>query len=75
MNNYKIKIQGMHCSGCKNLITMSLEEEGLVNVSVDNDSHEASFSTEKEEAEAKEILDKVFSELKDYKYLELSKEN
>jgi copper chaperone CopZ len=74
MNNYKLKIQGMHCSGCRNLITMSLEDEGLVDVNVDLELNEASFQTAKSETEVKEIVDKVFSELKDYKYLELTKE-
>jgi copper chaperone CopZ len=30
-----MNVEGMHCQGCKNLITMSLEDEGLKVISLD----------------------------------------
>jgi copper chaperone CopZ len=38
MTTYKIKIKGIHCPGCKSLISMSLEDEGFINVDVAEDS-------------------------------------
>ncbi|MBI4090492.1 MAG: heavy-metal-associated domain-containing protein [Candidatus Komeilibacteria bacterium] len=67
-----ISISGMHCSGCKNLITMSLEDEGMKNVQVDEKAGRATFISDKENDALRALLDRVFSELKDYHYSELT---
>jgi copper chaperone CopZ len=66
---YKIEIKGMHCSGCSNLIKMTLEEEGLANVNVDVSTGSATFESNlNEKSKVKEILDKVFTDLSGYTY-------
>jgi copper chaperone CopZ len=71
MKSYGIKINGMHCSGCKSLITMSLEDEGFQNVQVDEKDGHAVFDSEKDTDETAEIVEKVFKELTDYSYSNL----
>lgn len=66
---YKIEIKGMHCSGCSNLIKMTLEDEGLANVNIDVSTGSATFeSSLSEKSKVKEILDKVFTGLSGYTY-------
>lgn len=74
MNSYTIKIKGMHCSGCKSLIQMSLEDENLQNVSVNPENGIASFSTELSAEDTASVLSKVFADLTDYTYSNLEKE-
>ncbi|MEI6222704.1 MAG: heavy-metal-associated domain-containing protein [bacterium] len=69
--NYSIKITGMHCSGCKNLIQMSLEDEQLQAVVVDNEKDFATFKTDDSEDAVKSTLNKVFTELGKYSYTDL----
>ncbi len=69
---YQIDISGMHCSGCKNLITMSLEDIGLEEVSVDSEKNVATFVTSKNTEEVEKDLQEVFKELTDYKYSNLN---
>lgn len=69
---YKIDISGMHCSGCKNLITMSLDDAGLENVVVDSEKNTAEFSSTKSNQEVLVILSEVFAELKEYKFSNLT---
>lgn len=71
-NNITISISGMHCTGCKNLITMSLEDEGMKNVQVDEKAGRATFSSGKDDAALHATLDRVFSELKEYRCSELT---
>ena len=65
---YTIVIQGMHCTGCKNLITLSLEEEGMKNISVDEKGGVASFDSALEKAAVIDGLDAAFKELTEYTY-------
>lgn len=69
---YQIDISGMHCSGCKNLITMSLEDIGLEEVTVDSEKNVATFVTSKNTEEVEKDLQEVFKELTDYKYSNLN---
>ncbi|MEK7584161.1 MAG: heavy-metal-associated domain-containing protein [Patescibacteria group bacterium] len=70
--NISIGISGMHCTGCKNLITMSLEDEGMTNVHVDEKAGRATFVSDKDDAALRVTLDRVFSELKEYRYSDLT---
>ena len=67
---YQIEITGMHCTGCSNLIKMTLEDEGrLANANVDVNTNSATFeSSLNETSKVKEILDKVFTDLPGYSY-------
>lgn len=66
---YQIKITGMHCTGCSNLIKMTLEDEELANVNVDVNTNSATFeSSLNETSKVKAILDKVFGDLPGYSY-------
>jgi copper chaperone CopZ len=65
---YQITISGMHCSGCKNLITMSLEDAGLTDVFVDPDKSLALFKSVLSKEEIENLLKSVFTELKEYSY-------
>lgn len=67
-----ITISGMHCSGCKNLIAMSLEDEGMKDVQVDEKAGRATFSSDKDDAALRATLDRMFSELKEYRYSDLT---
>lgn len=66
---YQIEITGMHCTGCSNLIKMTLEDEGLANVDVDVKTNSAVFdSSLNDKYKVKEVLDKVFADLPGYSY-------
>jgi copper chaperone CopZ len=66
---YQIEITGMHCTGCSNLIKMTLEDEGLANANVDVNTNSATFeSSLNETSKVKEVLDKVFADLPGYSY-------
>ena len=66
---YQIEITGMHCTGCSNLIKMTLEDEGLTNANVDIKTNSATFeSSLNETSKVKEILNKVFADLSGYSY-------
>lgn len=71
---YQITVPKIHCSGCVNLIKMSLEES-FQNVEVDQNTKTAEFSYESENLQ--EQLDKVFVELKEngYEYSDLKEIN
>ena len=68
---YQTDITGMHCTGCQNLIKVSLEDESLSDVKVSLDDHKAKFSSDISQLEIEQILIKVFSELKEYQYQNL----
>ena len=70
--NYLLTIRGMHCSGCKNLITMSLEDEGMASVQVDEKAGNAMFSTAQGLDAVREIVDRIFKDLTDYTYTDLT---
>ncbi len=72
---FSITIKGMHCSGCKNLITLSLEEAALTNIVVDERDSTAQFVSGHEMADLPEILDTVFAELPDYSYTNLQRKD
>ena len=66
---YQIEITGMHCTGCSNLIKMTLEDEGLANANVDVKTNSATFdSSLNETSKVKVVLDKVFADLAGYSY-------
>jgi copper chaperone CopZ len=65
---YQIDISGMHCSGCKNLITMSLEDIGFKDVIVDPEKNTAQFISSKNTDDVEKDLQEVFKELTDYRY-------
>ena len=66
---YQIEITGMHCTGCSNLIKMTLEDEGLANINVDIKTSRAIFeSSLNETSKVKEALDKVFTDLPGYSF-------
>ena len=66
---YQIEIKGMHCTGCSNLIKMTLEDEELANVNVDINTSSATFESSLNEApKVKAVLDKVFTDLPEYSY-------
>lgn len=65
---YQIDISGMHCPGCKNLITMSLEDIGFKDVLVDSEKNTAQFISSKNIEAVGYDLQEVFKELTDYKY-------
>lgn len=70
--NYQIKVPKIHCSGCVNLIKISLEDT-FENVNVDQESKIAEFTSEKQIDEVKNNLDRIFDELKQlgYEYTDL----
>lgn len=72
MKKYLIKINGIHCSGCVNLIAMLLDEKNFRNVFVDIQNNTGTFETDKPEEEIKKLLDEVFEEAGEkYTYTEL----
>jgi copper chaperone CopZ len=68
---YQINISGMHCTGCVNLIKMSLEDAGFDNVEVDLNKHIAVFESSREKPEVERLLGITFKELNDYKFSSL----
>lgn len=64
--SYSIKISGIHCNGCKNLIKLSLEDEGLENVEINDKSGE--FESNSDINKVEEVLNKIFLELKKSNY-------
>lgn len=69
--HYSISLQGMHCSGCKNLITLSFEDEGFAKIHVDEQAQSASFDSNEDVSTIDTKLTKLFKELKDYSYSNL----
>jgi len=66
---YQAEITGMHCAGCSNLIKMTLEDEGLINVNVDIKTKSATFESSLDEiSKVKVLLDKIFADLPGYSY-------
>lgn len=68
---YKIAIEGMHCSGCENLIKMSLEEANLVDVVVSMKDNSAVFKSQQDLNTVQELLNTIFSAFDKYKYSNL----
>jgi copper chaperone CopZ len=64
---YQITVQKIHCSGCANLIKISLEDE-FTNILVDQSSKTVEFTSNKDLSEVKEDLDKAFLELAENGY-------
>lgn len=69
--NYKIDIDGMHCSGCETLIKMSLEEANFGDITVSMKDKSATFSSQQDLSAVKESLDNIFSVFDKYKYSNL----
>jgi copper chaperone CopZ len=72
---YTIQIKGMHCTGCKNLITMSLEDEGMTEVFVDWQGGFAEFNTKLPEKDLIVKLNAFFNDLKEYSYSDLKRKD
>lgn len=69
---YDITVTGMHCSGCKNLINLTLEEVGFNEIEVDVDAGRASFISSKPIEDIQVLLDQAFEELPNYTYSKLT---
>lgn len=69
--NYQVQVNGMHCQGCKNLITMSLQELGFMNVTLDLASGTGKFSSDKKIMDVEELLRDMFSQFESYTYTNL----
>jgi copper chaperone CopZ len=67
-----MNVEGMHCQGCKNLITMSLEDEGLKVISLDFETGVTIFESEIEQMALKKVLENVFSQFESYSYSNLT---
>jgi copper chaperone CopZ len=70
---YQIQVKGMHCHGCKNLITMSLEELGYKEVSLNYENGQATFAATEPIEKIENDLDKMFSQFESYSYTNLTK--
>jgi len=76
---YQINITGMHCTGCKNLIQMFLEDERIgdkgifSDIKVDNIQGNAEFNSSLNTVEIEKILGQIFNkvELQKYSYSNL----
>ena len=73
---YQIIVPKIHCSGCVNLIKISLEEV-FSNVEVDQETKIAEFQTDKDLDTTKQILEQTFEELRQsgYEYSDLKLKN
>lgn len=70
---YFFYISGMHCSGCKNLITFCLQDLEFINVSINAESNSVTFNSNKKIEDIRTELDNLFkSDLSDYNYSNLS---
>ncbi len=65
---YTVDIQGMHCSGCSNLVAMSLKEQNLKAVRVDLATHSAAFESDETTPQVQARIDSVAAELGDYTF-------
>jgi hypothetical protein len=65
---YTIDIQGMHCSGCTKLVSMSLKDENLEAVSVDLATHSATFESDEKAPAVQAKIDRIAAELGDYQF-------
>ncbi len=63
MNNYQIKIKGMHCSGCKNLISLNLQEQGFEEIEVNLETNIGSFKSNESLAQTKILAENAILEL------------
>lgn len=74
MNKYQFKVPEIHCSGCVNLIKLTLEDD-FKNVEVDENSKEVIFESEGNFEKVTEKLRELFDGLKDagYTWEELQK--
>jgi copper chaperone CopZ len=72
-NKYSIDIKGIHCTGCVNLIKMTLEEQGFKSVSVDQEKNMASFTVQNniDVDKVTGLLNTAFTELQSYSYSNL----
>jgi copper chaperone CopZ len=74
-NKYEIKIEGMHCTGCTNLISMELEDINFNDINVDLDNNKATFTSTENLENIKEQIRKVFEseDIKKYKVVSVEK--
>lgn len=61
----------MHCTGCLNLIKMTLEDEGFASVVISLDQHIAEFEANEEKSIVESKLSKAFEPFNQYKYSNL----
>jgi copper chaperone CopZ len=64
----KYNIKGIHCHGCVNLITLTLEDHGFSNIIIDTASGNGTAEIKNEDFSAvQKKLEEAFKELPDYK--------
>jgi len=69
---YQIDIEGMHCTGCSNLIKLNLEDVGFKDTVVDIKTNTAEFrSSLPEITDVEKVLNKVFKDMPGYTYKNL----
>lgn len=65
---YSVHITGMHCNGCKTLLTMLFEESGLSNIEINESTGIASFESSHDDQGLATVLNEIFSGLPAYRY-------
>ena len=70
---YSVHITGMHCNGCKTLLTMLFEESGLSNVEINESAGIASFESSHDDQGLTTVLNDIFVGLPAYHYDSLNR--
>jgi hypothetical protein len=65
---YSVEINGMHCKGCTSLVAMSLQEQGLRDVTVDLATKSALFVSDETAPAVQTRIDHVAAELARYRF-------
>ncbi|PJA13869.1 hypothetical protein COX64_02670 [Candidatus Dojkabacteria bacterium CG_4_10_14_0_2_um_filter_Dojkabacteria_WS6_41_15] len=65
---YQMKVTGMHCQGCSNLIKMSLEDANIITVLIDVKTGTAQFESDQDKPHVEKILSDVFTDLGTYRF-------
>jgi copper chaperone CopZ len=61
-------VKGIHCHGCVNLISLTLEDHGFSNIKIDTASGSGTAETPVEDfSVVKNKIEEAFKELPDYK--------
>jgi hypothetical protein len=71
LNTYEITIKGIHCSGCVNLIGMTLEEQGLIDPTVDLKSNTGIFKSDKSIDEVTKLTNNALEEAGEYSLIQI----
>lgn len=65
---YSVEIHGMHCKGCTSLVTMSLQEQDLRDVTVDLATKSAAFASDESAPAVQARVDRVASQHASYRF-------